>query len=168
MALRPLDYDGTMVDTASPSFTPVDDDLYREIILDHFRSPRRKRRVEHADRSVEANNPLCGDEIDLMLRMEGQAVADIGFTGRGCSISQASASMLCDTVAGMALDEARILAERFRAMLQGGDDSTDLGDLEALRGVRSYPVRVKCATLAWNALLQALASDTHDTNLTVT
>ena len=145
-----------MVNVASASFTPVDDDLVREIILDHYRRPRHKERVSPADRSVEANNPLCGDEIDLTLRLDGDGIAAIGFEGRGCSISQASASMLCDAVEGMDAAAARALANRFRSMLQGGDEPEDLVDLEALRGVQAYPVRVKCATLAWNALLEAL------------
>ena len=141
------------------SFTPVDDDLYREIILDHYRRPRHKHAVSPADRSVEANNPLCGDEIDLTLRFDGDDIAEIGFEGRGCSISQASASMLCEAVAGLPADDARALADRFRDMLTGEGDDSDIGDLEALSGVRAYPMRVKCATLAWNALLQALDSD---------
>ena len=140
-------------------FTPVDDDLYREIILDHYRNPRHKKAVAAADRSVEASNPLCGDEIDLSVRLDGERISDIGFEGRGCSISQASASMLCEAVNNTPIADATALAERFRTMLQGTtDDARDLGDLEALQGVRAYPVRVKCATLAWNALLEALQS----------
>lgn len=138
------------------SFTPVDDDLYREIILDHYRNPRNKRLIQPADRTVDANNPVCGDEIGLALRFDRDGIAAIGFEGRGCSISQASASMMCEAVEGMDVSTARRLAERFRTMLQTGDEDEELGDLEALRGVRAYPVRVKCATLAWNALLQAL------------
>ena len=148
------------------SFTPIDDDLYREIILDHYRLPRHKHAVVPADRSIEANNPLCGDEIDLTLRFTDDGIAEIGFEGRGCSISQASASMLCEAVAGMTQEAARALAQRFRDMLKGEGDDEDLGDLEALSGVRAYPMRVKCATLAWNALLQAL--DSEDTVLNET
>jgi nitrogen fixation NifU-like protein len=144
-------------------YTPVDDDLYREIILDHYRNPRHHQTVDPADRVIEANNPLCGDEIDLSYRLDDGTVAAIGFTGRGCSISQASASMLCEAVTGMTVDGAARLAEQFRAMLTGDPSSVtegeDIGDLEALRGVRAYPVRVKCATLVWNALLEGL-SDT--------
>ncbi|HVC05056.1 MAG TPA: SUF system NifU family Fe-S cluster assembly protein [Candidatus Acidoferrales bacterium] len=140
-------------------YTPVDDDLYREIILDHYRNPRHHQTVDPADRVIEANNPLCGDEIDLSYRLAGGAVVAIGFTGRGCSISQASASMLCEAVTGMSVADAARLAETFRAMLTGNGDTgaADIGDLEALRGVRAYPVRVKCATLVWNALLEGLA-----------
>jgi len=138
--------------------TPVDDDLYREIILDHYRNPRHHQTVDPADRVIEANNPLCGDEIDLSYRLDGGTVVAIGFTGRGCSISQASASMLCEAVTGMSVDDAARLAETFRMMLTGNGDTgaADIGDLEALRGVRAYPVRVKCATLVWNALLEGL------------
>ena len=146
------------------SFTPIDDDLYREIILDHYRRPRHKHAVVPADRTVEANNPLCGDEIDLTLRFGGDGIAEIGFEGRGCSISQASASMLCEAVAGIPTADARALAHHFRAMLKGDEDGVDLGDLEALSGVRAYPMRVKCATLAWNALLQAIDSGDDTVN----
>ena len=142
-------------------YTPVDDDLYREIILDHYRNPRHHQTVDPADRVIEANNPLCGDEIDLSYRLDNGTVAAIGFTGRGCSISQASASMLCEAVTGMSAEGAARLAERFRAMLTGDgslSEDDDIGDLEALRGVRAYPVRVKCATLVWNALLEGLSA----------
>ena len=88
-------------------YTPVDDDLYREIILDHYRNPRHHQTVDPADRVIEANNPLCGDEIDLSYRLDNGTVAAIGFIGRGCSISQASASMLCEAVTGMSVGERR-------------------------------------------------------------
>ena len=146
----------------SPAFTPVDDDLYREIILDHYRDPRHKQTVTPADRVVEANNPLCGDEIDLSLRFADDRVEAVGFEGRGCSISQASASMLCEAVSGMSQADAAELGRAFRALMRGNDVTRDLGDLEALRGVRAYPVRVKCATLAWSALLQALGQEDGD------
>ena len=125
MATEPLDYDGFV----AASFTPVDDDLYREIILDHYRNPRHKQVLEPFDRSVEANNPACGDEIDLRLRLDGVAIEAIAFTGRGCSISQASASMLCESVAGMETERATRLAGSFRAMLQGseGSEGSEIG-----------------------------------------
>ena len=136
--------------------TPVDDDLYREIILDHYRRPRHRGRVDPADAVVAADNPLCGDQIDLSVRFDGDQLAEIAFDGTGCSISQAAASMLCEEVSGRSRADARSIADRFRAMLMAEGDDADLGDLEALRGVRAYPVRVKCATLPCNALLQAL------------
>lgn len=154
---EPLDYDGGM----AVGYTHVDDDLYREIILDHYRNPRHHATVVPADRVIEANNPLCGDEIDLSYRLDNGTVTAIGFVGRGCSISQASASMLCEAVTGMSVAGAAQLAERFRAMLTGDGapgEGDDIGDLEALRGVRAYPVRVKCATLVWNALLEGLSA----------
>jgi nitrogen fixation NifU-like protein len=140
-------------------FTPVEDDLYREIILDHYRRPRHAGRVAEPSAVVEANNPLCGDEIVLTVRCDGATLADVAFEGQGCSISQASASMLCDTVIGMSTQDAAGLAERFRGMLVDDGPAPDAGDLEALQGVKAYPVRVKCATLAWNALLQAIRGE---------
>jgi nitrogen fixation NifU-like protein len=137
-------------------FTQVDDDLYREIILDHYRNPRRRGAVDHADGSLEADNPLCGDEIHLTWRLDGDRLAEIAFTGKGCSISQAAASMLCDRVAGLSREEALDLAHRYRQMLVADGRADELGDLEALQGVRAYPVRVKCATLACNVILRAL------------
>jgi nitrogen fixation protein NifU and related proteins len=142
--------------TVTVGFSSVDDDLYREIILDHYRNPRRKRPVEQADMTVEASNPLCGDEVTLTLRVEDGAVADVGFVGRGCSISQASASMMCEEVAGRSREAAAALGHRFKDMLTAGATADELGDLEALQGVRQYPVRIKCAVLPWNALLRGL------------
>ena len=137
-------------------FTSVDDDLYREIILDHYRHPRRRGTVESADGRLEADNPLCGDEIELSWRLDGDSLAEIAFRGKGCSISQAAASMICDRVAGLPRQQALDLARRYRQMLVADGGSDGLGDLEALQGVRAYPVRVKCATLACNAILRAL------------
>ena len=138
--------------------TAVDDELYREIILDHYRNPRHRGAVERADGSLEADNPLCGDEIRLTWRLEGDRVAEVAFTGKGCSISQAAASMLCDELAGLPRLEALELARRYREMLVADGDPDSLGDLEALRGVRAYPVRIKCATLACSVILQALGA----------
>jgi nitrogen fixation NifU-like protein len=138
--------------------TPVDDDLYREIILDHYRNPRRRGAVADADGTLEAENPLCGDELCLSWRLDGDRLAEIAFTGKGCSISQAAASMLCDQVAGLPRQEAVDVARRYRQMLVGEGRSEDLGDLEALQGVKAYPVRVKCAALACSAILRALGS----------
>jgi nitrogen fixation protein NifU and related proteins len=143
-------------------FQSVDDDLYREIILDHYRNPRRKRAVDPADLAVEASNPLCGDEVTLTLRVKDGNVEDVGFTGRGCSISQASASMMCEEVAGRSSEDAAALGHRFKGMLMQGQQPDDLGDLEALQGVRQYPVRIKCAVLPWNALLRGLEGTAGD------
>ena len=137
-------------------FTPVGDDLYREIILDHYRRPRHHGRVDPADAAVDADNPLCGDQVGLTVRFDGDRLAEIAFDGVGCSISQAACSMLCEEVSGGTRERAHDVASRFRAMLVEDGSPDDLGDLEALQGVRAYPVRVKCATLGCNALLQAL------------
>jgi nitrogen fixation NifU-like protein len=147
---------GGTIPTVQVGFTPVADDLYREIILDHYRHPRHRGRVDPADAVVQADNPLCGDQVDLSLRFDGDQVAEIAFDGTGCSISQAACSMLCDEVSGRSREQAADVAHRFRAMLVADGSPDDLGDLEALQGVRAYPVRVKCATLPCNALLQAL------------
>lgn len=130
------------------------DDLYREIILDHYRSPRHKGRIEDPDISARGYNPLCGDDIEITVRLEGGRIEAVAFNGHGCSISQASASMLTEAVAGKQLTEALDLAASVRAMFTGEAeiDLESLGDLEALQGVNKYPVRIKCATLAWNAL----------------
>jgi nitrogen fixation NifU-like protein len=137
--------------------TPVDDELFREIILDHYRNPRHRGEIARATGTLEADNPLCGDEIRLSWRLDADRLAEVAFTGKGCSISQAAASMLCDEVAGLRRADAERLARRYRDMLVADGEADGIGDLEALRGVRAYPVRIKCATLACNALLQALA-----------
>ena len=136
--------------------SPVEDELYREIILDHWRNPRRKGQVEPADVSVEGNNPLCGDEVFLTMRVREGSVEAIAFDGHGCSISRASASMMCEGVDGLGVVEATDLARRFKAMMLEGADPEDLGDLEALQGVARIPLRIKCAVLPWNALLEGL------------
>ncbi len=134
------------------------EELYREIILDHYTHPRNRGRLDAADIVVEGANPSCGDEISLYARVEDGVIREIRFEGRGCSISQASASMMTERVCGKTLEETKALIEAFRGMMQGKPaDEAVLGDLMALQGVRRFPVRVKCATLAWVALLQGLA-----------
>ncbi len=137
--------------------TPVEDDLYREIVLEHYSHPRHRGELETASSRVDATNPLCGDELSLAWRVEGGRISGIAFSGRGCSISMASASMLCEALDGQDMATAADIAARFRSMLLDKGPSDGLGDLEALRGVAAYPVRIKCAVLAWNALLQELA-----------
>jgi nitrogen fixation NifU-like protein len=145
-------------------FSSVDDELFREIILDHYRNPRHKGGLDAADVTLEANNPLCGDEIQLSLRLREGAVEGIAFSGRGCSISQASASMMCDSVAGQPMEVASATVQRFRDMMLADGGVDELGDLEALQGVKRYPVRLKCALLPWNALLQGLADSRSGEN----
>jgi nitrogen fixation NifU-like protein len=135
------------------------DDLYRDIILDHFRSPRNKGRLDNADITVEGANPLCGDQVVLGVALEGNRIADLRIDGHGCSISQASGSMMTEAVKGKTLVEAEQVAKAFKGMMLDGVAPSDLelGDLEALEGVKQYPVRIKCAILAWNTLLGALS-----------
>jgi nitrogen fixation NifU-like protein len=151
------------------------EDLYREIILDHYRSPRNRGELPVPPaHKVEGFNPLCGDEVVLYLEVDPttETVTDVKIAGQGCSISQASTSMMSAAVKGKSVDEARKLIRAFKALmsiheskLEGDGDGSDLqaelegvrlGDLEALQGVVKFPVRIKCATLAWNTLQQAL------------
>lgn len=155
------------------------EDLYREIILDHYRNPRNRGELPTPPAHAETGfNPLCGDEITLYVQIEDGKLADVKLTGQGCSISQSSASMMSTAVKGRSVDEARAVIRRFKAMMSihesrldgadgdgtdvgpadGSDDEVKLGDLEALQGVVKFPVRIKCATLAWNTLTQALDS----------
>lgn len=134
------------------------EDLYKEVILDHYRAPRNKGRLDPHDVALERNNPLCGDEIELFLKFNGDTVEGIAFEGKGCSISQASASMMTEKVGGLTGDVAAELAEEIKRMMAGESegDPEELEDLVALKGVVKYPVRIKCALLGWNTLLEAL------------
>jgi nitrogen fixation NifU-like protein len=136
---------------------PQLDDLYRELILDHYRHPHNRGKLEGATHA-EGYNPLCGDEIELDVAVgEGGVIEDIAFSGRGCSISQASASMMTDIVKGQPAGAAARIGEEFRSMMtEDAEPSPELGDLEAFQGVSKFPVRVKCATLAWRVLEDAL------------
>ena len=134
--------------------------LYQEMILDHYRRPRNKGALENADATVEMKNPLCGDEITLQVAFEGDSVCDLRFSGRGCSISQASASMMTQLVKGKTTEEIDAIRKRFRDLMLGNAPAADdaqLGSLRALSGVARFPARVKCALLAWYALENALA-----------
>ena len=149
------------------------EDLYREIILDHYRAPRNRGELEVPPaHQVEGFNPLCGDEVILYLDVENGVVSEIKIAGQGCSISQASTSMMSAAVKGKSVEETRTVTRAFKALMSiheskiGGDEEADatavdlagvrLGDLEALQGVVKFPVRIKCATLAWNTLIQGL------------
>jgi len=137
---------------------PALDDLYRELILDHYRHPRNRGELEHPSAKVDGYNPLCGDEIEVELLFDDDTIKDVAFKGRGCSISQASCSMMTDVVKGHTKAEARDLLTAFKRMMTDPEEepATELGDLEAFQGVAKFPVRVKCATLAWNVLEQGL------------
>ncbi len=134
------------------------EDLYKEVILDHYRAPRNKGRLDPHDVALERNNPLCGDEIELFLRFDGENLDGIAFDGKGCSISQASASMMTEKVKGLPAKEAAELAETIKSMMAGeaDGDPNKLGDLVSLKGVVKYPVRIKCALLGWNTLVEAI------------
>jgi nitrogen fixation NifU-like protein len=134
--------------------------LYQEIILDHYRRPRNRGELEGEHRTVEKRNPTCGDEITLHVHVEDGRIAAGRFGGQGCSISQASASMMTVLLEGKTPEEALALADRFREMLHGsGEAAADpaLGDLRALAGVARLPARVKCAMLPWTALEEAVS-----------
>jgi nitrogen fixation protein NifU and related proteins len=144
------------------------EDLYRDVILDHYRNPRHRRPLEHPDATAEGVNPLCGDEVTVELTFDGDRVSDVAVTGQGCSISQSSASMMSEVITGKTRAEIAEVAERFHQMMTSEDEAAAgldperpgavLGDLEALQGVRRYPVRIKCASLPWTTLEQALES----------
>ncbi|HEX2057438.1 MAG TPA: SUF system NifU family Fe-S cluster assembly protein [Actinomycetota bacterium] len=135
------------------------EELYKEVILDHYRAPRNKGRIDPHDVALERNNPLCGDEIELFLRFDGDTVTGVAFEGKGCSISQASTSMMTEKVKGLSAKEAGALADSIKRMMAGEDDgdADALGDLISLKGVVKYPVRIKCALLGWNTLVEGLA-----------
>jgi nitrogen fixation NifU-like protein len=142
------------------------EDLYREVILDHYRNPRNRQPLTVADATADGVNPLCGDEVTVQLVFADDRINDISVRGHGCSISQSSGSMMSEAIKGLDRGEVQLLAQKFHQMLtaENGDGPLDqerpgsyLGDLEALQGVRRYPVRIKCASLPWTTLEQALA-----------
>jgi nitrogen fixation NifU-like protein len=132
--------------------------LYQEIIVDHNRRPRNFREIPDADRTANGDNPLCGDRLTVYMNVREGVIRDIGFTGNGCAISTASASLMTEALLGKTEQEADALFEKFHDMVAGPGRGTrgSLGKLEALAGVREFPVRVKCATLAWHTVRSAL------------
>jgi nitrogen fixation protein NifU and related proteins len=134
------------------------EELYKEVILDHYRTPRNKGRLDPHDVKLERNNPLCGDEIELFVKFDGETLEGVSFDGKGCSISQASASMMTERVQNLSVKDATELAETIKAMMAGEEegDPDVLGDLVSLKGVVKYPVRIKCALLGWNTLIEAI------------
>lgn len=137
------------------------DQLYRRVIMDHYKTPRNKGTIENDSVSIEMNNPTCGDRIQLTLQVEDGIVKDAKFDGEGCSISMASASMMTQAVKGQEIDTALKLSGIFSDMMLGKeyDDSIDLGDIEALQGVSQFPARIKCATLAWKAMEKGVQNE---------
>lgn len=158
------------------------EDMYKEVILDHYRNPRNRGTIESPPATrVEGFNPLCGDEITLYVDVEDGRITNVKMEGQGCSISQSSASMMTDAVAGLSVEEARSKIEAFKELMSvkkaelSGEGSalpelgsTGLGELEALSGVVKFPVRIKCATLSWNTLAQGLAENEAGSNETTT
>jgi nitrogen fixation protein NifU and related proteins len=139
--------------------TPPMNSLFQELILEHYKRPRNKGELPDADASIHMNNPTCGDEVHLQLRIRDGVIHDAKFVGEGCSISQASISMMTQLVKDRTPAEALALADRFTAMMHGDADAArdrEMGDLRSLAGVAKFPVRVKCALLGWNALEEAL------------
>jgi nitrogen fixation NifU-like protein len=134
-------------------------ELYQNVILEHNRSPRNYRPMPEADRKAEGNNPLCGDQVTVWVRMDGDVIGDVSFQGAGCAISRASASLMTSAVKGKRRDEVARLFERFHRLVTGSlpaEESETLGKLAVFSGVSEFPVRVKCASLSWHALKAAL------------
>ncbi|SMF76205.1 nitrogen fixation protein NifU [Paenibacillus uliginis N3/975] len=133
------------------------DDLYRRVIMDHYKNPRNRGKFEDDAVTIDLNNPTCGDRISLQMKVEDGIVKDAKYTGEGCSISMSSASMMTDAVKGKTLEEALELASKFSCLMQGEDvEFEEYEDIEALSGVNKFPARIKCATLAWNALRKGI------------
>jgi nitrogen fixation NifU-like protein len=135
------------------------DDLYREVLLDHYRDPRGRDPITGANATAAGDNPLCGDECHLQLRLADDRIEAVQVEGRGCAISVAAGSILAELVEGLSVADAQALTEALRAILRGepAPPDLDLGDLEALAGVQRFPMRVKCALLPWTTLAQAIA-----------
>jgi len=135
------------------------DDLYQEILLDHYRRPRNFGPLPGSDHEADGHNPLCGDRVHVRVKLDGERLADVRFEGSGCAISTASASMMTEAVRGHTRAEAEAIFDRFRSLVMGetaAASAEDLGELAALSGVREFPMRVKCATLAWHTLKAAI------------
>jgi nitrogen fixation NifU-like protein len=139
------------------------DELYRDVILEHFKQSRHRGELPDATITAEGSNPLCGDELTFRLRLDGGRLSRVRFAGKGCAISQATASMLAAALEGRTLAEAGALVQAMKAFMQGCAlaEGVDAGDLEALAGVRKFPVRVKCAALSWNVVEQGLEEQAH-------
>jgi nitrogen fixation NifU-like protein len=136
-------------------------DLYQEVILDHNRRPRNFRQIDQASRRQEGYNPLCGDRLIVYVKLDGHRIADVSFEGTGCAISKASASLMTEALKGKTVEEARELFDRFHDMVTSPPEvaAPDLGKLSVLSGVREYPTRIKCASLAWHTLKAAVVDD---------
>jgi nitrogen fixation NifU-like protein len=137
------------------------DDLYRRVIMDHYKTPRNRGTFEDGGVTIDLNNPTCGDKIQLQMQVEDGKVKAAKYTGEGCSISMSSASMMTDAVKGKTLEEALELADKFSGLMKGQPVEFEYEDIEALSGVNKFPARIKCATLAWNALRKGIEQAKH-------
>lgn len=139
------------------------DQLYRRVIMDHYKNPRNKGELADGGLTIDMNNPTCGDRIHLTMQVEGGIVQDAKFDGEGCSISMASASMMTQAIKGKSVEDAVRMSKAFSDMMLGKDldEDLDLGDIEALSGVSQFPARIKCATLAWKAMEKGVDSDAN-------
>ncbi len=135
-------------------------DLYKDIILDHYESPHNRGRPPHADIEAEGSNPLCGDDVEVYVVLDGERLKEVRFDGAGCAISLAAASMMSEVLEGKTKDEVKEIGDLFKAMMHGEDVALpeEMEDLEALKGVAHFPLRVKCALLAWTTLEHGLAN----------
>ncbi len=136
-------------------------DLYQEVILDHNRRPRNFRTIDPATNTQDGFNPLCGDRLTLYLTIDGNVIKDVAFQGSGCAISKASASLMTEAIKGKTVDQARAVFDRFQAMITSDHEgpTDDLGKLKVLAGVREFPTRIKCASLAWHTMKAAVAHE---------
>jgi nitrogen fixation protein NifU and related proteins len=134
------------------------DALYREVVMDHHRHPRGRKHLDHTHATADGENPMCGDTVSIQLAMDDGRIADVAVNGHGCAISTASGSILSEMLVGLTLEQARHLSEQLVAMMHGmpPDADVELGDLEALSGVKQFPARIKCALLPWMTMVQAL------------
>lgn len=146
------------------------DDLYREVILEHFKSPKNKGNIAHANAKADGKNPLCGDQVTVTAVIEGDIIKDLKFEGHGCAISQSSASMMTQALMGKSISDSKAFTKLIKDVFGVKDkglanqkkfSTDDLGDIEALEGVKKYPVRIKCALLSWNTFLEALKNERH-------
>ena len=138
-------------------------ELYQQVILDHNKSPRNFRKIDNANKFAEGYNPLCGDRINIYLIVENDVVKDISFQGSGCAISKASASLMSSIVKGKTVKEAEEFFNKFHNLITGNLDEEELGKLAVFAGVREFPVRVKCASLAWHTMMSAVNEDENKT-----
>ena len=143
------------------------DTLYRQVIMDHYKNPRNRGKIDDGSLTIHLNNPTCGDSISLQLQIEDDIVKNVKFIGEGCSISLSSASMMTQAIKGKSIEEALKLSKVFSEFMQGiaPPDDLDLGDIEALQGVCKFPARIKCATLAWKAMEKAIEEKTNEVSV---